>query len=380
MSSTPGEDNSPNTGLEPAAAQGQHQCSVCSKRYKRREHLVRHINSHKPERPYSCTSCDSSFRRADVLKRHLVTCDGATDAASKITSKRRSCDRCIRQKKACSLGQPCQNCSKRAFECYYSGGQNSSGEQYDFDTIQPFDVGQGLTKLNGDPASLVTSMGMPFGLLGRHFESMISSSEDTLFDPNLAEFFTSNWEDVMAATSYNNTSEELPIQNTQDYLSLEFLDSMTRDTGFHRSFDCGTVTQRQQVLSALQVEAASESESQHGTLFDSIVEPNQPEDIESLQLNWLSDPLSLKTHQILFSVKEVVQVKPRNSTVTLEWSTAVESECLKFFSPINLRKFLGLYWAIWHPNVNFVHRPTFDPISAQPTILATMTLIGKGTV
>jgi hypothetical protein len=98
---------------------------------------------------------------------------------------------------------------------------------------------------------------------------------------------------------------------------------------------------------------------------------------DSLPASWIDDPLSLKTHQILLLVKEVVMIKPRNSAVTLDWSPVLEQICLQFFSPSNLRKFLQLYWSIWHPNVNFVHRPSFDPLSAKPSILATMALIGK---
>lgn len=99
--------------------------------------------------------------------------------------------------------------------------------------------------------------------------------------------------------------------------------------------------------------------------------------MEGLSLNWLDDPLSLKTHQILLLVKDVVTIKPRNSAVTLDWSPSLQQACLRFFSPTNLRKFLGLYWAIWHPNVNFVHRPSFDPASTKPAALATMALLGE---
>ena len=92
--------------------------------------------------------------------------------------------------------------------------------------------------------------------------------------------------------------------------------------------------------------------------------------------SWFSDPLSIKTHEILLLVEEVVTIKPRNSPVTLQWSPALKNACLQFFSPINLRKYLGFYWALWHPNVNFVHKPSFDAVSAKPALLAAMALIG----
>jgi hypothetical protein len=44
---------------------------------------------------------------------------------------------------------------------------------------------------------------------------------------------------------------------------------------------------------------------------------------------------------------------------------------------MNLQKYLELYWAIWHPNVYFVHRPTFNPMLCKSILLASMALIGK---
>lgn len=164
--------------------------------------------------------------------------------------------------------------------------------------------------------------------------------------------------------------------------SLHFLDKMTSRTGLVDSFECGTENQRRQVWTKLQRECTVHDPSQalSGLLelpfhildppLAQIAEPDGP------SLDWLDDPLSLKTHQLLLLIKDIVRVKPRNSAVTLDWSPGLQNACLQFFSPSNLRKFLGLYWAIWHPNVNFVHRASFDPLTAKPAILATMALIG----
>src|SRR4051812_30725511 len=97
-------------------AEGLHRCPVCFKGYKRREHLQRHRSSHTSERPHRCIVCNASFQRTDVLKRHLQTCDGTSTTSS---NRRRACDRCVRQKKACNSLQPCQNCEKRAVRCEY---------------------------------------------------------------------------------------------------------------------------------------------------------------------------------------------------------------------------------------------------------------------
>ncbi|KAK3495815.1 hypothetical protein B0T13DRAFT_530519 [Neurospora crassa] len=103
-----------------------HRCPVCYKTYKRREHLQRHRASHTSERPHRCILCSASFQRTDVLKRHIQTCDGLPHGSS---GRRRACDRCVRQKKACNSAQPCQNCSKRAVQCLYSSVGSSSTSQ-----------------------------------------------------------------------------------------------------------------------------------------------------------------------------------------------------------------------------------------------------------
>ena len=69
--------------------------------------------------------------------------------------------------------------------------------------------------------------------------------------------------------------------------------------------------------------------------------------------------------------------RPNNSTISLTWSPALEQRCLHFFSPPRFAKFIELYWSVWHPNVNILHRPTFDPTSAKSVLLAGMALIGK---
>lgn len=55
----------------------------------------------------------------------------------------------------------------------------------------------------------------------------------------------------------------------------------------------------------------------------------------------------------------------------------MEQQCLEFFSPKRIRKYLALYWEIWHPNTNFIHRSTFDPMSCNMGLMAAMVLIGK---
>ena len=53
----------------PLLAEKSHSCPipVCSKTFKRLEHLKRHVRTHTQERPFSCERCDKAFSRSDNL-------------------------------------------------------------------------------------------------------------------------------------------------------------------------------------------------------------------------------------------------------------------------------------------------------------------------
>lgn len=361
------------------APNSPHQCSICFKRYKRREHLHRHRASHAADRPHRCLLCDGRFQRADVLKRHRRTCAGKHNRPSRIAPRRRACDRCVRQKKACNSRHPCLRCSLRAVDCCYSGDFVSDEVPTAWDT----ESADGPDRNGGTPADEVVSatmMATPSHLTELPFEALLPSSNAPT-DPNVLDCASPSWQDILSMLSENPPGPD-------GLHSLHFLDRFTSSTGLVQSFDCGTEYQRRQVWLKLHRESVTRDSLQtmsnfallpelpFGMLDSSSMDPNSTGDGD-IPLSWLNDPLSLKTHQILLLIKDIVMVKPRNSAVSFDWSPGLQQSCLQFFSPSNLRKFLGLYWAIWHPNVNFVHRPSFDPGLSKPALLATMAVIGR---
>ncbi|KAK3903561.1 hypothetical protein C8A05DRAFT_14485 [Staphylotrichum tortipilum] len=417
---------------------GLHRCPVCFKTYKRREHLQRHRGSHIAERPHRCSVCGASFQRSDVLKRHLQTCDGASAPSS---SRRRACDRCVRQKKACNSSQPCLNCEKRSVECRYSNPPASTSDPPT--ATSPSDPPLKLSPLQDDQlpaddalthattvttattattavtAAATTSSSSSIGpgpgfdpLHHQHFDALIQHavSQAPLMphhpmmhvDPN---FFESTFPQFSHAPpppggieSFHHDMISAPSTSRYRKYHFDFLADFTSRTGLVSSFECATLKQRQDIVSLFYQRYHEQQQPQPPDLFWSVPSaplasappalagPQDaglfPASVELASqalapwLSWVNNPWVLRLQEVVLLVRSTVVRKPHNSSITETWSMALEQQCLNFFSPPRFAKFMELYWSVWHPNVNILHRPTFDPASAKAVLLASMALIG----
>jgi len=166
--------------------------------------------------------------------------------------------------------------------------------------------------------------------------------------------------------------------------SFNFLYDFTSRTGLVSSFDCGTLGQREQIVAAFDQTALA---SHYPEFIHSISTPSVPPALSveggpadhglSSWNSWLHNPIVIKLQQVVVMIKSVVTIKHANSSINLTWSAALEQRCLDFFSPSRFAKLIELYWSVWHPNVNILHRPTFDPTSCKPVLLAAMAIIGR---
>jgi hypothetical protein len=189
-------------------------------------------------------------------------------------------------------------------------------------------------------------------------------------DLDLLQCPDETWQDILNVGGQNLAG---PSADRSDF--FHFLNTFTSRTGFVSSFECGNLEQRLEVLHCIE-----EKERLSDFLSTNIVHPTNNQECDNsygISSQWLNDPLALQTHQILLLLKEVITIKPRNSSVTFSWSPDVEQRCLQFFSPSSLRKYIELYWSIWSPNVNFLHRPSFSAANSKPILLASMAIIGR---
>ncbi|KXX81034.1 Zinc finger protein klf1 [Madurella mycetomatis] len=325
---------------------------------------------------------------------HTDTCDGASTASS---SRRRACDRCVRQKKACNSAQPCQNCQKRAVECQYS---NLTGPRAS--------APRAINNATADDAQQELSQPDSTECLASSLDDVVYDDLDALIQQAVSQFPVVDNQSVpddWLAIDFSHAGppaglgsvpyEPLGTSNSSgpDYrgYSFRFLYDFTSRTGLVSSFECATLAQRQQIVASFH---HSYLEQQHPE-FLGVVPPllTEPEEAGSQPLgvipssvtpdhelaswsSWLHNPIVIKLQQVVLLIKSMVMAKPNNSSITPTWSFPLEQRCLQFFSPSRFAKFIELYWSVWHPNVNILHRPTFDPENSKPILLAAMALIG----
>jgi len=199
-------------------------------------------------------------------------------------------------------------------------------------------------------------------------------------------------------------NHDLNRDHNEITVKFDFLARFTTAEGLANSFRCGSLLQRQQIASTegtdwdFSKETPNVSEDSTATVLsgsscrftgllpDTFTWENsmtlqspmvEAEPAISRLHSWAYHPLALKTQEIVDSLKNTIQHKQKRGFIALEWSDLIGNMCLLFFSPPNICKFLRLFWASWYPNCPIIHRPSFDPFNASPSLLSTMVMIGS---
>ncbi|KIW21265.1 hypothetical protein PV08_01845 [Exophiala spinifera] len=332
-----------------------HICPVCAKSYKRPEHLRRHFFSHRPDRPHRCHQCESAFQRSDVLKRHLKTCERVSQP-----QRRRS--------SVCTVDERPNNAAV---------GEFSTATELVTPPLQPSlinNVGEGI--LSQQPLPPPST-----------WYPVADSASEFAFSDGFSDV---PWADILSVDLGNSQ----PPAASQDVRKqrFQFLNDFTSHYGLAQSFGCGTLAQRSHMLSGCWECQSTGRDDAFGTFLQSSPSDLVPFNtlpylehdtwdgndcgVARIASSWISDPYAAVTNDITSLIRKVVVVKSRRSIVTHEWTPLLHHMSLRFFSPPQIRKYLSLYWGFWHPQVNFIHKPTFDVLASKSILVAAMTLIG----
>lgn len=354
----------------------------------------------------------------DALKRHWRTCKSRLNGGLGIPfspsrpsgRKKRACDRCTRLKRACNSSLPCNTCLTKQHQCSYNGVQNQT-------TLDP-PISDSSVKLPSEGAEAHPPELNDQPSFSEFAQSTSSAHIGSILPPDISpslsspyDFGATWWPLDFSISSLDASWSEICPDDESLLVKFDFLARFTSTDGFANSFRCGTLFQRQQIASVEAIDwdifpkessnvfDASGTSDAPMTVIDTNILCNVDELLQKTRrwpctstidgsilqsgpgasqiYNWAHHPLALKTQEIIDRLKETIRHKPRKSSITLEWSNLVENMCLLFFSPPNICKFLRLFWSSWYPNCPIIHRPTFDPLSAPPSLLSSMVIIGS---
>lgn len=369
-------------------------CERCQRRFTRRYAAAKLFASLPCYNP-----TDKNYR--DVLKRHLTTCKAdesnyfATPAQTDWSSRPalcQACDRCQKHKRLCNFNQPCHSCLATNEACIYSWRSSSShslGFTNDVSVDEISDVNLVLPTFEELPTTLAVSrlkrdpkIAFEFLINFTTAIGFASSFDNDLSFHRRQERYGSSYsnagvsrlkyigESCTQQVSLDRSLLVIPTSETDQLRPTHVFGYPVRQDGF----------EVRRETSNLQAQPLQPTFSEHWLPWQQYYRPGTLAlgETKSLAhaLRWNSDPLTLKAIEIVSRIKEAIILKPRNSAIPFHWSVGVEETCLRFFCPLNLHKFIGLYWISWYPHWPVIHKPTFIASAAPCTLLAAMVLIG----
>ncbi|XP_019871798.1 zinc finger protein 184 [Aethina tumida] len=111
-----------------------HQCDICKKSFKRREHLYQHVKLHTGFRPYKCDNCNKAFGRKEHLLRHMTLHSGQKNYKCVVCDKSFSRrDNLLKHKKTHDKQSnfTCEICQKQfVMKHYYIAHKITHGEKF----------------------------------------------------------------------------------------------------------------------------------------------------------------------------------------------------------------------------------------------------------
>ncbi|KAL5359285.1 hypothetical protein BJX96DRAFT_164328 [Aspergillus floccosus] len=311
------------------------QCPFCSKSFTRSEHLQRHLGSHGVGKAVTCPQCGKDFMRKDVMKRHLDKC--------RLKARQQTAGDISRTAVATAQNQQ-------------SMSNTHAQQQQDLnETLHP----------STWPYSQIANSDQPQPPEERrnHFGPR---------EPNAGET------DDLCLLSKTPSSEthwnDTKLDDIQFLLDPIFFD---RDEDSHSQ----PVTANAVGVPCIDIDPADTFNFLAGIANKETAPLETRYDCGSLyERQWAGrEIMSDGSTSLVKTASEIVQQirdLSQRSTIMHTWTPQLEKDCIRFFSPKNLGKFIRIYWTSWHPHYPVIHKPTFSIVNSPPHLTAAMATIG----
>ncbi|KAE8399515.1 hypothetical protein BDV37DRAFT_297721 [Aspergillus pseudonomiae] len=301
-------------------------CPSCPKSFTRTEHLQRHLGSHGVGKAVRCPECGKEFMRKDVMKRHLAKCQ--------------------LKPRTMSMGE---------------AGTTTTGT---LNGINNLPTRKHSRRSEGSHPQLIAQENDP--------EGTEASQSCILPDNSLAElrWSDSQFEDIQLLLDpmlfdrvEHNHCLQLPSAIGVPCIDIDPADTFSflarissqESASLQSRYDCGALLRKGWEGSRVTDGTAG----RQGAL--------PPTDLPCS----LTDPSS-SAYQIVHQIRNLSQ----HSRIMHTWSPQLEKDCIRFFSPKNIERFIKVYWTAWHPHYPVIHKATFSISSAPAHLTAAMAVMG----
>ena len=390
------------------AEDGPYACSKCPNRYIESGQLQAHrVTYHgaAPQYHHQCQYCNEEFDDFCLYELHKKSCTDIKFLLN-LAKPKRSCRLCQTSGRECSSTQPCSLCELVRLPCVYTDAPNRRGEivvtgdppvsfiaesqggiqfyqkgvSSHLNNNEPHHPEEPTSNLNnnelhqpeglptddlaalnlnnngpdhpdGPPTDHLAALDLNRDLPHReqpsmdHLADSFSSSNDSMELDNSDEIR------VQGSMTDELESQSQPLSSSSAIMLLPWLERFTHNNGLISLFDCGTEAQRS--LADASFRARLDPTLPSAPLHKRI-SPSTTTDEIVQAVDFTNDPLAPLSIDIVTLLEEVVNRKSLNSYITLLWSLDLEVMSMDFFGPQRLRLYLDFYWAIWHPNANFM--------------------------
>ncbi|KAH8816618.1 hypothetical protein F5884DRAFT_776811 [Xylogone sp. PMI_703] len=351
--------------------QAQFQCRICSILFSRPAHLRRHHLSCHLDETFSCSFCGAVFKRRDTLRRHWKGCVARRSVGASIPEhkqpgrKKQACDHCADFKQACEGQYPCQRCQDRGLDCSI----NRLGRR--LNQIAP--VGQVPTNTDAN-------------------QPLSNQIQDLDWEAELADLpllDTSLWDEystyTVMACGFGDAlmpHKQLPFTgfdtDTIGWEVFDFLWNFTASPGLNNTFNYLTWKDRKGYNGSLNISLPTSSDP--CLIFseptnNSVQPENKYADFTSVTIKWIFHPLLSRAKEIWEALSSI-SARYDKQLLTNSKEEIFDKACVQFLNPVNIERFLDLYWTRWHSNWPVIHKPTFDINNSPVLLLLVMALTG----